>query len=247
MTAQPSIWGPAAQLRAALVLSLFPGIGLLDRAFEEEGFCIVRGPDLIWGGDIHRFHPPMDRFEGIIGGPPCQVHSSLAAFGTTQAVDLTMEYLRCVDEAWPDWFLMENVEAAPEPVHDSYAVTNLVLDNRWFGGEQRRRRRFSFGVYRGDGWREAVDLMQYIDFVALESSMVAAPVTSAHAGDGNGKWALRRYCLEEAVYLQGLPDDWLRRVPFRRQEMLKAVANGVPLPLGRAIAGAIKRALQAAS
>jgi len=29
----------------SLVLSLFPGIGLLDRAFEEEGFCIVRGPD----------------------------------------------------------------------------------------------------------------------------------------------------------------------------------------------------------
>lgn len=26
-----------------LVLSLFPGIGLLDMAFEEEGFCIVRG------------------------------------------------------------------------------------------------------------------------------------------------------------------------------------------------------------
>jgi hypothetical protein len=32
-----------------LVLSLFPGIGLLDMAFEEEGFCVVRGPDLLWG------------------------------------------------------------------------------------------------------------------------------------------------------------------------------------------------------
>jgi len=29
-----------------LVLSLFPGIGLLDMAFEQEGFCVVRGPDL---------------------------------------------------------------------------------------------------------------------------------------------------------------------------------------------------------
>lgn len=35
-----------------LVLSLFPGIGLLDMAFEEEGFCVVRGPDLLWGGDV---------------------------------------------------------------------------------------------------------------------------------------------------------------------------------------------------
>lgn len=41
-----------------LILSLFPGIGLLDMAFEEEGFCVVRGPDLLWGGDIRRFHPP---------------------------------------------------------------------------------------------------------------------------------------------------------------------------------------------
>jgi len=30
---------------SGLVLSLFPGIGLLDRAFEEEGFTVVRGPD----------------------------------------------------------------------------------------------------------------------------------------------------------------------------------------------------------
>ncbi len=37
-------------LRNALVLpvlSLFPGIGLLDRAFEECGFGVVGGPDLL--------------------------------------------------------------------------------------------------------------------------------------------------------------------------------------------------------
>ena len=28
------------------VLSIFPGVGILDSAFEAEGFCIVRGPDL---------------------------------------------------------------------------------------------------------------------------------------------------------------------------------------------------------
>lgn len=61
-----------------LVLSLFPGIGLLDMAFEQEGFCIVRGPDALWGGDIKRFHPPSGIFAGIIGGPPCQPHSRYA-------------------------------------------------------------------------------------------------------------------------------------------------------------------------
>ena len=46
-------------------------------AFEEEGFCVVRGPDLLWGGDIRRFHPPAGRFDGVIGGPPCQAFSRL--------------------------------------------------------------------------------------------------------------------------------------------------------------------------
>jgi len=61
-----------------LVLSLFPGIGLLDRAFEEEGFCIVRGPDLLWGGDIRSFHPPAGRFDGVIGVGP-EVTASVTA------------------------------------------------------------------------------------------------------------------------------------------------------------------------
>jgi len=41
-TSQPSC--------SSLVLSLFPGIGLMDAAFEDEGFCVVRGPDPLWEG-----------------------------------------------------------------------------------------------------------------------------------------------------------------------------------------------------
>ncbi len=59
-------------LNNILILSLFPGIDLLGRAFEETGFCVVRGPDLITGGDIRSFHPPAKQFAGVIGGPPCQ-------------------------------------------------------------------------------------------------------------------------------------------------------------------------------
>ena len=40
----------------SFVLSLFPGIGLFDMAFEAEGFCVVRGPDVSWGGDVRTFH-----------------------------------------------------------------------------------------------------------------------------------------------------------------------------------------------
>lgn len=63
-----------------LVLSVYPGVGLLDRGFEEEGYCVVRGPDILWGGDNRRFHPPPGRFDGVIGGPPCQAFSKLAGF-----------------------------------------------------------------------------------------------------------------------------------------------------------------------
>lgn len=45
-----------------MILSLFPGIGLLDLAFELEGYTVVRGPDPIWGGDIRKFHPPAGKF-----------------------------------------------------------------------------------------------------------------------------------------------------------------------------------------
>src|SRR2546430_5458831 len=96
-----------------LVLSLFPGIGLLDQAFEQEGFCIVRGPDLLWGGNIKRFHPPAGRFDGIIGGPPCQAFSRLRYVvehnGGKIAENLIPEFERCIAEAQPAWFLMENV------------------------------------------------------------------------------------------------------------------------------------------
>jgi hypothetical protein len=51
-----------------LVLSLFPGIGLLDMAFEEEGFCVVRGPDPLWGGDVRLFHAPAGRSTGSSAG-----------------------------------------------------------------------------------------------------------------------------------------------------------------------------------
>jgi len=51
------------------------------------------------------------------------------------------------------------------------------------------------------------------------------------------------YSLEDACELQGLPRDFTEHMPFRKDAKLKAVANGVPLPMGRAIARAVKRAV----
>lgn len=266
-----------------LVLSLFPGIGLLDRAFEEEDFAVVRGPDVIWGGDIRSFHPPADRFDGIIGGPPCQSFSTLINLVRSRGYEprfgnLIPEYERCIAEAEPDWFLMENVAAAPTPVVPGYETHSFMLDNAWLGEEQERKRRFTFGR-RG---RPAEDLSRYIEVTALMLPRAAVvtqcmvnnhpaakrrvpavtgpgggtsrghdwpkqrmpTVTSVHAGQWRPKSGqLVRYSFPTACALQGLPEDFLSHAPFTSDGKLKAVANGVPLPMGRAVARAIREAL----
>ena len=244
-------------MMADLVLSIFPGIGLLDMAFELEGYCVVRGPDVLWGGDVRVFHPPAGVFAGVIGGPPCQMFSSLAAvvrhnghqprFG-----NLIPEFERCIAEAQPAWFVMENVPGAPVPAVDGYIVCSQIVNNRWFvgeaeiGAEQQRKRRISFGTRDGRAlvW----------DVAALEAPLECGrrPPPAVKADNrrtrdrpklrGNGKPNI--YSLENACELQGLPRDFTAAMPFRKEAKLQAVANGVPIPMGRAIARAVKRAME---
>ena len=315
-----------------LVLSLFPGIGLLDSAFEAEGFCVVRGPDVLWGGDVRQFHPLAGRFDGIIGGPPCQSFSSLVHLVRANGDEprfgnLIPEFERCVAEAQPAWFLMENVRAAPEPVVAGYGVKSFFLDNSQvlgedgFGQEQMRLRKFCFGMR---GVESPPNLLNWIDLATFllpeASAVISSPVgldgdgcqhskegrerakvkaaktlrqsvlssneavpvkiggsgkpkktlheavTGGHdkppskrigngkagylsgsvtSSDGGASVRMRRYKLSDACRLQGLPEDFLADAPFTAEGKLKAVANGVPIPMGRAVAKAIKEALHA--
>jgi site-specific DNA-cytosine methylase len=121
-----------------LVLSLFPGADLLGRAFEELGWCVVRGPDVLWGGDVRTFRAMPRSFDGVIGGPPCQVHSPLTQ-GRTRATDLIPEFLRLVREAEPSWAVMENVPRARVEIHGWARVDLRDWD---CGGTTNRRRAF---------------------------------------------------------------------------------------------------------
>jgi DNA (cytosine-5)-methyltransferase 1 len=282
-----------------LVLSLFPGIGLLDMAFEQEGFTVVRGPDVLWGGDVRSFHPPAGVFDGVIGGPPCQAFSRLAIMVRYNGYEpkfgnLIPEFERCVAEAAPCWFLMENVPAAPEPQVDGYSTRHQVVNNRWFtdveliGAEQNRTRRISFGTVDGRGLHWDVALFEQPWVAAGDTSSdgggvmrgrraqpavladsratpvkllsggkpkpfavtarhngrppwVAASDTGGHGGENSKQYV---YSLEDACELQGLPRDFTEHMPFRKDAKLKAVANGVPLPMGRAIARAVRRAIE---
>jgi DNA (cytosine-5)-methyltransferase 1 len=225
-----------------LVLSLFPGIGLLDRAFEEEGFCVVRGPDLLWGGDIRNFHPPAGKFDGVIGGPPCQAFSKLRRLvehqGYQVAENLIPEFERCVTEAQPNWFLMENVKAAPNPNILGYEIVSLTVNNRWVGGEQHRERRFNFGTRDG---RQLI-----IDVVAFEAIAWLPTVLAGHGPiKCSSKPYTKRMSIPDMCEAQGLPRDFMDHAPFTAMGKRKVIGNGVPLPMGRAIAKAVREAIMA--
>lgn len=244
-----------------LVLSLFPGIGLLDRAFEEEGFCVVRGPDKLWGGDIKRFSVPAGRFDGVIGGPPCQRFSRLAnivkaVHGEEKlAENLIPEFERVVAEAAPAWFLMENVPAAPLPVVPGYVVRDYLVNNRECGGEQNRERRFSFGTRDGralelDWWAPPMP-MRWEPAVCSTAGGRRASVKLGGSGKPKGNQGrgqdsrLRIRSIADLCELQGLPRNLLDDAPFTRRGKEIAIGNGVPLPMGRAIARAVRRSLAA--
>jgi len=249
-----------------LVLSLFPGVGMLDKAFELEGFCVVRGPDVLWGGDVRRFSLPANRFDGVIGGPPCQAFSRLAHMVRQNGHEpkfgnLIPDFERVVRDAQPQWFAMENVKDAPKPAVDGYGVHSFCLNNRQCIDEdgkpadQNRVRRWSFG------WRGGRVVLP-IDVAVFESPVFCYAATGAGerqvpiAIGGSGKIKRNRVGRDPrkdilshgtqrsaagfvaVKELQGLPPEF-DLPPFTIEAKVKAVANGVPLPMGRAIAKGI--------
>jgi len=239
-----------------LVLSLFPGIGLLDMAFEEAGFCVVRGPDVLWGGDVKRFRPPAHRFDGVIGGPPCQPFSQLIHIVRANGFEprhenLIPEFERVVGEAQPDWFLMEEVPAAPLPVIAGYRTHDQVVNARHLGSTQNRERRLTFGTPDGRSLHLETETLEPIDWdFAVTGDARRRPL--AVGGSGKPKRSrtssLNRGAgsvpFEEMCELQGLPREFLAEAPFTSSAKKQVVGNGVPLPIGRAVAKAIQAVMK---
>jgi DNA (cytosine-5)-methyltransferase 1 len=236
---------------APLVLSLFPGIGLLDIPFEELGYCVVRGPDLLWGGDIHSFHPPPGRFAGIIGGPPCQAWSRLRRLfqhNSTPAPDLIPEFARCVEDGQPQWFLMENVPEAPVPLVSGYQLHDQLLADHWVGGHTRRIRRWSFGTPDGRPLRIELHALHTTEPLPAICASGSTWVPLRHGDSGKPKTTRGRVAgiqsttyFEQARAATGLPDNW--DLPgWTVAAKIRAIGNGVPLAMGRAVARAVQEA-----
>lgn len=220
-------------------------------AFEEQEFCVVRGPDQLWGGDIKHFHPPLDKFDGIIGGPPCQTFSQLRYLvehngHKIKSGNLIPEFERCIKESRPEWFLMENVRHAPIPNIDGYAVHSFLLDNRSCGGEQARLRRISFGARH----HFSINLLKYIEIQPFEC-LDSSPTVCASGGVKKSLQSKRHGCkmmgrktadaLKVSLRLQGLPVEFLDLAPLTLKGKHQVIGNGVPLPMGRTLAKAVRK------
>lgn len=246
-------------MSAQLVLSLFPGVDLLGMAFAAEGFCVVSGPELMTGRDIRDFHVPPGRFDGVIGGPPCQIFSRFRFLNPHAGKhgNLIPEFERVVREARPFWYVMENVEGAPVPCVEGYLGHPRLLRDDWVGGATTRLRRFTFGCREPRPW--------HIEELALHSAELghavvgdSRPVPVAlNAVSSNGKrkrtlvvhgghtepFDRPRLSVQDMLDLQGAPRDLLGDAPFTEHGKRQMIGNGVPLPMGRAVAKAVKRAL----
>jgi DNA (cytosine-5)-methyltransferase 1 len=222
-----------------LVLSLFPGLNLLGKAFEEEGFCVVRGPDLLWGGDVKRFHPPARTFAGVIGGPPCQIFSqSQNITGVAKArVDLIPEYIRVIREAQPDFVVMENV---------CQALGHGDVPPEWFpavlrdfdcGGETNRTRAFWTWPFMllAPGRRSGKASLSVMASTAKRGR------TSAYANDK--RFLPGDLPIEEYERLQGWPGITAEftKAGASKRLAVHLLGNGVPRALGRTVAQAARK------
>lgn len=228
-----------------LVLSLFPGGGLFDAAFEAEGFCVVRGPDALWGGDVRNFRGITRRFDGIIGGPPCQPHSLAARMNGTNAEDLIPEFVRVVKECRPQWCVMENVPT----VKEHKAVPPGWHRDIWCdwdcGGRTKRCRAI---------WSWPFSLTPppaRPGFDTAEWSLCASQWKVRTGRKGGTPNMHQIMTVERASWLQGcegLGERIAEAQPggvsdaSRRCLAIHMLGNGVPLPMGRAIAMAVKEA-----
>ena len=215
------------------MLSLFPGVGLLDRAFIEAGFCVVQAQDKITGGDIRDFLGILGRFNGIIAGPPCQgfsVANSHRNNPNHSSVILSREMLqntcRIIHTCQPSWFLIENVPCVPDVRIAGYSIQRIPITDLECGGKQLRSRHIQFGSLNGDIIRpQRVNELRR----NRNGGRTIKSVTTK-----TDRWTdypdlCRRQGFDEPIELPG----WFRTAKF------KAVGNGVPLRMGRILAEAV--------
>jgi DNA (cytosine-5)-methyltransferase 1 len=126
----------------------------------------------------------------------------------------------------------------------------MVFNNRWVGGEQNRLRAFCFGSLSSAG----LSILPFLELSLFENQVWSPTVCASGSikpGAPKDRQTRLKYhgwktaeALKESLRLQGLPDDFLSKAPFTLTGKHKVVGNGVPLPMGKAIAQAMRMALE---
>lgn len=211
------------------VLSLFTGAGLLDRGFTQEGFFVASAGDSIWGQDVREFAPASHFFKGVIGGPPCPDFSKARRTAPTgYGLEMVYQFARIVNEAQPDWFLMENVPGVPclSEILLDWKIQRFNLNSRECGLKQNRLRCFQFSS------RDASRLL-------IHRCVTNEPVEKCCLAS-EGKRGKKRRTFADFCELQGLPRDFLSVSKLPLWLKYQMVGNGVPVPMARVIARAIR-------
>lgn len=218
---------PARAAHSQLVLSLFPGIDILGMGFEQNGFCVVKSNDIILGSTIETFYPVHNRFDGIIGGSPCQDFSKARRTPPTgYGLKMLAQYARVVSQARPRWYLLENVPQVPTLQIKGYYVQRFELSPLECGGVQNRPRHFQFGSSEG------------LIIEIHRETFTGTPAPCVTASESN---APNRRTFADVCKLQGLPENF--DLPdFTKAGKYKAVGNGVNLHVSRRIAQSISEA-----
>lgn len=209
-----------------LVLSLFSGIDLLGRGFKENGFCVVSAGDIILGHDIRQFRALRGKFDGVIGGSPCQDFSRARRTPPTgYGLQMIQEFKRVVKEAEPKFFLLENVPGVPEIQIEGYQVQRFFLNANEAGSVQNRNRYFQFGTKDG----------LLIDVQRQPKPKKSEPCVTATEGTKTDRRTWQDFCR-----LQGI-DETIDFPDLTKAAAYKVVGNAVNLHVSRKIAAAIKK------
>lgn len=215
--------------QSQLVLSVFSGIDILGKGFEANGFCVVGGIDIIMDKDIRHFNPPKGKFDGLIGGSPCQDFSKLRRVAPTgYGLEMIAEFKRIVIKSCVDWFLLENVPTVPDIQIEGYTVQRFFMSPLDLGYSQSRNRHFQYGSKNGFPL-----IFERKRFTGKIEKIVTA--TEGRRGRGGRRtWA-------DFCRLQGL-ESIPELKDFTRSGRYKLVGNGVHFGVAKEVARAIREA-----
>lgn len=226
-----------------LVLSLFSGIGLLDKAFKEAGFCVVSAGDIINGShfDIRDFTGLKNKFNGIIGGSPCQDFSTLKRNRGDYSLEMMYEFLRVVSDCEPDWYLLENVKGVPNVTELLKDIVTLRIRKNDVTEQDKNINVTQLQNYShqridiNQGWYDNYSRLRHIQFGSKDNLYLDIPRGIMQDMKSGCALASDDRSFRELCKIQGLEDNF--DLPdFNVKGKKKVVGNGVPLSIGSVLA-----------